>query len=516
MTARRAAGIFASVIVLAGCGSTVAPTGGTTDVAVGARTLSVQQPKASNDGATRVGGSGSPAAGTAVPLSASHGVGAHAGGTVTSAGRLTTVNTPGTSGPGVSASTITIGVTYYQSARSANAALGAKGVDTGDPVAGTRILIDWINKVGGVAGRRLVPVFYGVDPQSATPYATEAQAECTDFTEDNKVLAVIDGTPALDARACLAQHGVADFRGSMITAAIAPNEVDAYTTTVSRAFTAMVSALSRDSWFGGWNRVTAQPGAMHAKTGIVTPDSIDENRAVDQVLIPALRAAGYAPDPADVIRIAAPGGFGDDGATVAAIDNAVLKLNADGVDHVILNDDNGSLSLLFNNYAYSQGYFPRYGGTSGNAWQVLLAAGDIQPETLRGAMGIGWQPLFDVPYGNTQGDGAFDNAARRSCFNIFHRGGMPHANATTAGADAEGCDVMLLLPTLFHGYAGPINLQTLLNRVNALGSSYLLASGFASWFAPDQHDGTGAFATMHFVDACRCVQYSGRPEQMPR
>jgi hypothetical protein len=407
-------------------------------------------------------------------------------------------------------------MSYYQNAPAANAALGAKGIDTGDPAAGARLLIDWINKTGGVAGRRLVPLFYGVDPQSATPYAAEAQAECTAFTQDHKVFAVVDGTPALDARACLGQHGVADFRGPLLTTTLAANEIDAYASTLDRAYTALVPALVKEGWFHGWNRVTGQPGAGRAKVGIVTPDSNGANSSIDHVLIPALRAAGYAPDPADVIRIAEPGGFSDDGATVAAIDNAVLKLNADGVSHVILNDGNGSLSLLFNNYAYSQRYFPRYGGTSGNGWQALLGAGDIQAQTLHGAMGIGWQPLLDVPYGRSDGDGSYPNAARRYCFDAFKRGGMPHTDATTAVGQAEGCDVLFLLPAVFRAYHGAVTLQTLVARLDALATSYPLASGFSSRFAADQHDGNGAYATMQFTTSCSCIQYLGQPEAMPR
>jgi len=435
---------------------------------------------------------------------------------VTSHGSGPTATTPTLDGPGVTPSTVTIGISYYQNAAAADAALGAKGVNTGDPVAATHTLIDWINKNGGIAGRRVIPLIRGVDPQSATPYAAEAQAECTFFTEDHKVLAVIDGTPALDSRACLAKHGVADFRGQLMSAQLAPNEIDAYTSLLSRAFTAMVPSLARSGWFSGWNRVTAQPGPLRAKTGIVLPDNLEDNRAVDQVLIPALRAAGYAPGPADVIRINEPGGFSDDGATVAAIDNAVLKLNADGVTHVILDDKNASVALLFNNYAYSQGYFPRYGGTSGNGWQALLSAGDIQAKTLHGAMGIGWQPLLDVPYGRADGDGPYPNAARRQCYDVYKRAGTPHTDAGSATGQVEDCDVVFLLPAIFRGYTGAVNLSVLLDRVDALGSSYPLGSGFASRFGPDQHDGNGAYAPFRFADGCGCIQYTGRPQPMPR
>ncbi len=426
-----------------------------------------------------------------------------------------TTSAQASNGPGVAATTITIGITYYQSAKEANAAFGGKGLDFGDPVAGSRVLVNDINAHGGIAGRKVVPLFYAVDPQSSEPYASLAQAMCTHFTEDHKVFAVIDGTPAADARACLQKHGVAVLSGKLVASNLTGNEVAAYTTRLDRMLSALVPALVAQNWFSPWDRTMAKPGITKAKTGIVTVDDPDTNRAVDGVLIPGLRRAGYAPDSADVIRIAPPGGFSDDGAVVAAIDAAVLKLNSDGVDHVILTDGNGSLTLLFNSYAYSQGYFPRYGGGTGNGWQILLSAGDLQPKTLNGAMGIGWQPLFDVPY-TDHGNAPAGNATRQYCFSVFSKAGTPQGDAQTAGAQAEGCDVLYLLPTVFRGYTGPVNLDVTIQRVNALAGTYALASGLGSRFSPGQHDGAGAYAYLQFQSDCSCFAYAGKVQPMPR
>jgi hypothetical protein len=512
---RRWAALPLAALLSAGCGTTVSQSTltatGTGSKSAGLNATGLEasstQP-AGNSGLSvpaQLGGNPTGAAGNAATSTGAAGTSGQQPGPSATA--------PLINGPGVTSTTITIGVSYYQSGAAANAALGAKGVNTGDPVAGTKILLDAINKTGGIAGRRVKALFYAVDPQSSTPYATEAQAECTYFTEDHAVFAVIDGTPAADARACLAKRGVAALRGPILTAKLTGNEIDPYSSLLGRAFSALVPSLSRQGWFGPWNRVTASAGTTRAKIGIVTADDIDDNRAVDGILIPALRRAGYAPAPSDVIRITPPGGFSDDGATVAAIDNAALKLNADGVDHVILTDGNGSLTLLFNNYAYSQHYFPRHGGTSGNAWQVLLSAGDIQAKTLQGAIGIGWQPLFDLPY--QHGDGPYSNAARHRCFALFTAAGMPPTDDGTAGGDADGCDLVFLLADALRGVTGPVNISVLMQRVSALGSSYPLASGLGSRFGPDQRDGSGAYAAMQFSAGCTCVRYAGSIEAMP-
>src|SRR5207302_6877331 len=165
------------------------------------------------------------------------------------------------------------------------------------------------------------------DPQSSTPYPAEAQALCTNFTQDHEVFAVIDGTPAADARACLEKSGVSYLGGSLTKNYLYPHEYDVYTAATDRVFAALVPSLSQQGWFGSWDKVRGGPGVTPAKVGIVTVDDPRQNAAVDGVLIKALRDAGHAPSPSDVIRITPPGGFADDGAVVAQINNAALKLN---------------------------------------------------------------------------------------------------------------------------------------------------------------------------------------------
>jgi len=207
----RAAAAVAVALLLAGCGSTV-EAGGAHDAGLSAPGTNIG-PGATNSGSY----TGSPAGTTALAGGGvAGGPGSTGFGTSSSAnvgsGTSATEPSVGTDGPGLTKTTISIGITYYQSAKAANAALGARGVDTGDPVAASRVLVAAINGSGGIAGRRVVPLFYAIDPQSAQPYASEAQAECSYFSEDHHVFAVLDGTPAADARACLAKHGVAVLR----------------------------------------------------------------------------------------------------------------------------------------------------------------------------------------------------------------------------------------------------------------------------------------------------------------
>lgn len=185
----------------------------------------------------------------------------------------------------------------------------------------------------------------------------------------------------------------------------------------------------------------------------------------------------------------------------------VLRFRADGVTHLILTDSNGSMSLLFQNDAFSQGYFPRLGGSSGNGWQALLSGGSLQAKTLQGAMGIGWAPLLDLPY-DPKG-GAYPTPARRACFALFARAGQSPSDANTASSTAAACDVAFLLPRALDGYPGPITRSLVLRRVAQLGTSYPTAGTLGLRFGLDKRDGIGAYSPMVFQSGCGCIAYVG-------
>jgi len=195
-----------------------------------------------------------------------------------------------------------------------------------------------------------------------------------------------------------------------------------------------------------------------------------------------------------------------DGATVAAIDNAALKLNSDGVDHVILTDANGSISLLFNNYAYSQHYFPRYGGSSGNLWQTLLAAGDLQPQTLHGAIGVGFAPILDLPY--KTGRGPFPNATRDRCVAIMRGAGAAPTSASVEASQLAACDAFFLLQRALPS-ATAVNAARLMHAVAALGDAFQPGLALGDHFDPTQQDGIGRSTDMAFATDCVCFRYHG-------
>jgi len=117
-------------------------------------------------------------------------------------------------GPGVTATTISVGFPYAPNADQAQAALGNSAVTQGDPKRVVEALVADINLRGGVAGRKLVAVFHQLDAQSGETAAQQEQGLCSTFTEDHEVLAVFGATGSL-LRDCLAKRGVINVTGTI-------------------------------------------------------------------------------------------------------------------------------------------------------------------------------------------------------------------------------------------------------------------------------------------------------------
>ena len=154
----------------------------------------------------------------------------------------------------MTATTITVGVSYTENASTANAALGGKGITTGNEKADAQIAISDINAHGGILGRKVVAVFNVRDAQSTDNVASQAQAECTFFTQDKHVAVAFLGNGPIDwaEKPCLNAAGVPAitsrfFSESRASTRSAANSCSPISTAKTRPFapTACASGLVR-------------------------------------------------------------------------------------------------------------------------------------------------------------------------------------------------------------------------------------------------------------------------------
>src|SRR4051794_28015501 len=195
MTTRRSRAplAVAAAMLAAGCASTVQQsTVSTTSAQPGPGPAGVVGGKASTSSSSPGGGAGG-AGGLAGPTPT--GPGGIRGGSSTTAGGGPAPHTDaGTtaSGPGVTATKIYVGISYSTNADALNQAAGVTNAAVGDEKGYGNAVIDDINRHGGIAGRRVVPVWHDYDGTSTDTSAVQEQAACADYTQDHHVFAVLE------------------------------------------------------------------------------------------------------------------------------------------------------------------------------------------------------------------------------------------------------------------------------------------------------------------------------------
>jgi len=511
-------GVVAPLLVaLAGCGSTIQ---GTTATVPG-------------DGTTAPGPGGSTGSTTgAIPGT----TGALPGGTSSGGGVGSTTGVPGsTSGtaggstvggstgapvernaPGVTATEIKIGIMYLVNGDQAAKTAGYN-VSRGNEEKNWRAVIAEVNARGGVAGRKLVPVFYAWDAQSTQTTASQEAAECAAFTQDNKVFAVVTtGTP--DFTACLTRAGVLH----VTTGSYVGRDRDFHRRfptffeqrpSQERYQSDLVSALVRQKYFGGWNTLQGEPGTAKAKVGVLVIDQPYYLRPVQQVLLPALRKAGYPVDPTLVLRVPLYVGPQDAGPAAAATKSAVLRFQQEGVTHVVILDANGTTTALFAQNSQSQLYFPRLSGTSASGFQQLYDLKALNNRQINGVVGLGWTPVLDLAPG--QGDKYLSKAAPECLSVIKRRTGQTFASTTAAGVAMFACDAIFPLATMLKERRGPLTTLGAVNAIESFGQRIQAASIPYLRFAPGQHDGLETAFDMVWDGACPCIRYPDAGHRLP-
>jgi hypothetical protein len=421
---------------------------------------------------------------------------------------------PTASGPGVTDTTIAIGLPFTSNGRAAAAAFGAtgEGIGGGDQRQMWNAILGSVNGSGGVLGRKLVPVFHEYDATSSEPQASQEQAACATWTEDNKVFWVSSG--ASDTLVpCLHKAGVAQSGSALTDASTSfyqqfPYYVEAGTLQMDRVAAALPERLHAQGFFGKWNTASGAAGVAPVKVGIVSFNDPRTTFAVDKVLVPGLRR--FVSEPPEVVKINTPQSSADNGSSIAAIQNATLRFREAGVTHVLPFETQGAgVGTFFAQGADQQKYYPRYGLTSGNGAQVLIDAGLWPRSQLNGAMGFGWLPLVDVRNVDNPDDGPDSNDARRSCLEIMRKAEIDASSAIVKRQALESCNTIRLLKASLEAGGPAVNRAAFLAGVHRLGRSFQSGTTFATLFDPSHHDGVSQVRPIAYMPACECIRYSG-------
>jgi hypothetical protein len=383
-------------------------------------------------------------------------------------------------GPGVTDTEIKIGFQITGNLGAGFALVGASGEAPEERLI-YDALVDWINNSGGLAGRKLVPVYHDTDPTGGT-WATQAQAACATFTEDNQVLlvgtSVVGGSDALYG--CLSAKGKPTIEQNLWL-------FDHTYYDGKPGLLYQPGRMSPDRWAKAYVDGLLEAGYFKGdpKVGLVRFDAPVFKRVSDGVLKP--RMASHGLKFTEEIAVSSPESVAGFSSSSSQISNAILRMRNSGVSHVMFLENAGILPFLFMPAAESQGYRPRYGLSSND---IPATQEDQVPKVqLVGSVGVGWLPGSDVANENYPPG----NAVHDQCLAV----------AKAAGTSESGfyvqppCDTLLFLRTVLDN-ATDLTTDGMRAAVEQLGASYASPVTFATAFGPGRYDGDTRYRILFF------------------
>jgi hypothetical protein len=271
------------------------------------------------------------------------------------------------------------------------AAFGAQGPS--DPFAPAKRLIAYLNGHGGIAGRRIEPVYVLVDATNPDG-ASEAQRACAALTQDHHVDLVLAGGMLSDVfLSCLQQKGISSFDTTpwlwdRVQLALHPNLY-------------AIDALSEERYAAALVNVSIDRGVLKRgdTLGVLTEDCPWGPRVYNNTVVPLAKSHGVKTEMATFRCAQSLSGTAVAQATTDA-QSAVLKFRSAGVTHVIvLTAAEGFIVVQFQNNAGGQQYHPKYLITS-NAFPYNNGRRDgavmFASDAVANMSGIGFKPYIDI------------------------------------------------------------------------------------------------------------------------
>ncbi len=495
---------------LSACGSTVqqsstltGPQGGAAGAAAGAGDGLALPADPGLEGTAAVGGAGGTASGAGPDAAggAGPGAGPGAGGRGAAPAAAGGPGGPGAPAIGITPTTIYLGGVYSTDAAAANAALGAAGANSGDARDYYDAVMAEVNSRGGVLGRRLEGVYTELR-SSAGSIDQQYQAGCDKWFQDQKVFAVQAGHDVVNE--CSGKAGavaVSGYLGGVIGPDFAryPHLVAPTDTRLERLSAVTVDAMVRLRWH--------VPDATWptGRIGVVTWDDPTYRFALEQGLEPALRRHGLTAAEKAFVKV--PQTVGSLSDSSAAVNSAVLRFQAQGIDHVFIQDGQAGvfggagLTLLFLQSAESQGYRPRYGFNGNNA-----PANPILPRRQQQGM----LAVDNSSYTPQNDEGIAPNATRERCFAVMRKERLDVAGPTTQLQATQACDFVWFVEQVLARSQEPTR-AGFLRAVDGLGTGFGAATVYGTRLGAGRRDGAELFRTSRYDDGCSCMRYTSAP-----
>ncbi|MDP9182584.1 MAG: ABC transporter substrate-binding protein [Actinomycetota bacterium] len=401
---------------------------------------------------------------------------------------------PVTSGNAPDHSPLSVGIITTNN----DAASGA-GVDNGNTFtprrAYTALVAAW-NARGGVAGSKIVPVYFELASSSGN-VGTDLERACATFTQDNHVGVVLGTTGFFDEAftQCLARARVplvsSDYALGDEQSLRAASTLIAPSTLTTDARTSQL--LQR---FSGTKRLTSS-----SRLGVIVEGCAYTRRTYDRTVVPLAKQLGLTIAGHEETRCFH--GLPDLGGQAAELQGVVLRFQSSRVSDVLFVSGGmeGNLMLLFGAAAESQQYHPHYALTSGVS--AVVQEGNTPGPQLQNAAGLGWLP--DVDSDRTK----VTRPEQVQCLGDLRRGGMSPTSPVDRTYGYDACDSLSLLAAALRVTSG--SPAGLVGAVSSLGRSFTAATtyGGTTDFSAGRRTGPSTGRVFAWQSGCGCFDYTG-------
>ncbi|MCA1703881.1 MAG: ABC transporter substrate-binding protein, partial [Actinobacteria bacterium] len=429
-------------------------------------------------------------------------------GTTTAAPGTTYTKNGHTFGPGVTDTTIEIGV-----ARNNDQRAGCEAAGSCDIMVNVEGMwddfLDYYNDHGGIAGRKIKVETYSYSTSEAATQEQLAQRICTYFTQDHPVF-IFSGIGTPNQNRCANNGGVSMVEGGQRIAL----DREAFNATpyvyltggpnLTSAGLLTARGLLESDYFD-------KPGpamtGLPAKTGLLTYNDASHIRAAEEGFKATLASGGVEID--EQVNIYYSSGSEALARMDAEIQNAVLKFKSQNITHVtFLTADGGGLPLLFLRHAQDQNYFPRYGFNTSGAMATMVESGgqiNVERRNFIGAIEVGWFPANDV----TEGQKYQAPPRFAECKAIAEKYGYSVTTTNERIVTANICDFFQFIKDGIEAGLPDISPDSFLAGVESFGRNWAPAGPHQTFFSPGNHDGASAYQLYRYYESCSCVKPFG-------
>lgn len=361
-----------------------------------------------------------------------------------------------------------------------------------------KTVIKDINARGGIAGRKVVPVFVEVpfeqfvnDPNGST------QPVCEKWTNDRRVFAATGFVDSPALAKCLARRHViwapiwtSLSRPSRILDGAAPYVYTPPQLSMERLAHAMVMRSRALGYFAGWDYDSGSPGRLPARIGVITV-RIAYGSDFERVIKAELSRHGLAVKAVGEL-------YGSADNQVKQYEEMALRFRRLGVSHVITQHNLVAPAIVFGNQTR---YYPRYMLTTHVEPRFAQDQGGAIKESLTGAVGIGYRPTVDVD--GKRDPGPIGHVETR-CVKTMRNGGHDTSSRDALHLMFAVCDTFKFFSlAIERGALTPDGFQ----RGTVSMGPMAAAGTFRMKFQGGRLDGVDAVRDLGFREDCGCFKY---------